>query len=507
MGYPQYPGGYNPYPAYATGMSAPSGATAITAGVLACVGSVGELFGGGISLAFGLIGWELDDYDTTGLLSEDWFQTWAIVSGAIALVAAIVLAVGAVAMFSRKTFGRLLVVVGCVAVIVSDGVGFALTRSHDSSSDSYGALTGGVGGLLGLIFPVATAILALLPMTSRWLAHTPVAAVPQQYGYPYPGPQPGQPWPPMQPGVAAPVDGQPPAWGPPGQWQQPAAAVPTAEADKQSAAPQTAWAQPGPSWQPGQAGPAPAAQVDGSQPNSVPQAVWGQPGQAWQQPGQAGGSVPAAQASWQQPPASAQGNGPQPNSAPQAAWGQPDQGWQQPGQAPGAAQASWQQPSAPQAASGTSAQSGQAWQISGAAGTTDEFNGQSAAPQAAWGTPVQHGPSPDPIAGQSFVPQGAWGAPAQPGAAAPNGQVAWPPSEPQAGDAPAPPAIGRNDETLLRPPSSAPPSEPQVGAASAPPAIGRNDETLLRPPSSAPPSDPAAPPQPADDTVWRQPPV
>ncbi|MEU7139427.1 hypothetical protein ABZ942_08280 [Nocardia sp. NPDC046473] len=388
MSYPQYPGGYNPYPAYSPGMSAPSGATAITAGVLACVGAVGELFSGGISVVFGIIGTQLGEYDKTGLFSKGWFQTWAIVTGAIGLLAAVLLGVGAVAMFTRKSFGRMLVVVGCVVVVIAGIVGSVLFHSLDTSTNSLNSMSGRVGGLFSLIFPIATAILALLPQTSRWLAYTPVAAVPQQYGYPYPGgAQPGTAWP-TQPGAAGQVDGQPqPAWG---------------------------------------------------------------------QPGQAGGSVPAGQATWQQAP-----------SAPPVAGSPAAPAWQQPGQAGGpvpAGQATWQQaPSAPAVAS-PPAQPAHAWQQR----TTDEADKQSAAPQPAWGVPAQPGPSaPD-------QPQPAWGTPAQP-AVAPNGQATWPPPQ-GAWGVPAQPAIGRNDETVLRPPTAVPSPEPVV-------------------------------PPPADDTVWRPPPA
>ncbi|MFD6155612.1 hypothetical protein ACFWF7_11750 [Nocardia sp. NPDC060256] len=377
MSYPQYPGGYNPYPAYPPGMPAPSGATAITAGVLACVGAVTELFGGGVSLVFGIIGARLGEYDTTGLFSEGWFQTWAIASGAIGLIAAVLLGVGAVAMFTRKSFGRVLIVVGCVAVIVVGITGTVLVHSVNTNSDSLSSLSGGIGGLFGLIFPVATAVLALLPMTGRWLAHTPVAAAPQPYGYPYP--QPGAPRP-MQPGAAGQLDGPPPA----------------------------AW---------GQAGQVPAGQASWQQAPPVPPTAGSPPAQAWQQ---------------------ATTDGPDKRSAaPQPAWGVPAQ-------------------PAPSA--------------------SDQVSGIPPVPQAAWGVPAQPGLSvPNQLDGLPPVSQAAWGVPAQPGAAGPNDRGAWPPSEPQAWGAPA--------------------------------AIGRNDETVLRPPPSVPPSAPAVPPQPADDTVWRPPPA
>ncbi|MFI7003976.1 hypothetical protein [Nocardia sp. NPDC050175] len=347
MSYPQYPGGYNPYPAYSPGMSAPSGATAITAGVLACVGAVAELFGGGVSLVFGIIGAQLGEYDTTGLFSEGWFQTWAIVSGAIGLVAAVLLGVGAVAMFTRKSFGRVLIVVGCVAAIAVGITGTVLVHSSDTTSDSLSSLSGGVGGLLGLIFPVATAVLALLPMTSRWLAHTPVAAAPPPYGYPYPGqPQPGTAWS-MQPGAAGQADGQPQAaWGQPGQVS----------------------------------GSVPAGQASWQQAPSVPPAAGSPPAQAWQQPGQPNGAAPAGQA-WQQPP-----------SVPGAS-AQPAQAWQQP-----ATDEADKQSAAPQSAWGVPAQPAPSapdqpqpsWGVP-AQSDAAAPNGQAAwpPPQGAWGVPAQ----------------------------------------------------------------------------------------------------------------------
>ncbi|WP_194832565.1 hypothetical protein [Nocardia sp. XZ_19_369] len=324
MSYPQYPGGYNPYPAYSAGVPAPSGATSVTAGVLACVGSIGQLLGGGISLAFGFIGWQLQDYDTSGLFSQDWFQTWAIVSGVLSLVIAVVLGVGAVAMFSRKSFGRLLVVVGCVTVVVAEIVGFALVSSIDGSSDGLGVISGSAGSLIGLIFPVATVILALLPPTSRWLAHSPAAAIPQPYGYPYPGPpQPGPPWQPAQPGVSDAAWLQPPqaAWSAPAQ---PRAQSASADPTDQVAAPS-----PQPTWGvPAQSGDAVSLDKAAEEP-STRQVAWNLSAQPTAPTGQSGW-LPAA------PPVG--GDGPAQSGAmpqrgqaassppePQAAWGAPAQ--------------------------------------------------------------------------------------------------------------------------------------------------------------------------------------
>jgi hypothetical protein len=53
LNYPQYPGGYDPYPA----PPPPHGATAIIAGVLAIVGSVGQALSDIFNIAFGVSGW------------------------------------------------------------------------------------------------------------------------------------------------------------------------------------------------------------------------------------------------------------------------------------------------------------------------------------------------------------------------------------------------------------------------------------------------------------------
>ncbi|QBS42346.1 hypothetical protein DMB37_21660 [Nocardia sp. CS682] len=339
----------------------------MTAGVLACIGSIGQLLGGGISLAFGFIGWQLQDYDTSGLFSQDWFQTWAIVSGVLSLLIAVVLGVGAVAMFSRKSFGRLLVVVGCVTVVVAEIVGFALIRSIDGSSDGLGVISGSAGSLIGLIFPVATAILTLLPPTTRWLAHSPAAAMPQQYGYPYPGPP--QPWQPAQSGGPDQAWHQPPA--PPAAWsaptQPPAQSASADPADHVAApSPQPTWGVPAPSGG--------AVSLDkAAEAPATPQVAWNLSAQPPAPNGQ-GGWVPAA------PPAG--GSGPA-----------------LPGAMPQGGQPAWSPPE-PQAARGAPGQT--------SSGVAAEPRPE---PQTARSTPAQ---TPSGQARPQSESRAAWGAPAQP---------------------------------------------------------------------------------------------
>ncbi|MGW4845041.1 hypothetical protein [Nocardia brasiliensis] len=292
---PQYPSGYNPYPGYPGVVPAPSGATAITAGVLACVGAVGQLLGGAVNLVFGIIdiGHELGEYDSTGLLGQSWYRTFALTTGVVAMVTAVPLGVGAIGLLRRKQFGRMLVVVGCVAVIVLGIVSFALVQSAGGSWDSSLGVSTGISGLVGLLFPVGTAVLALVPATTRWLAHTPA---PPAYPYAPAAPWPQQPFansaqpqldwqaPPQAPGVP---NGQP-AWGVPTPGNQP---VP---------GPHSSWAAPGPT-------------------SEAPPAAWGAPGVTAQTPPADPPSVPP-QAPWQNP--AAPGDQP-PAQADDSAWNPP----------------------------------------------------------------------------------------------------------------------------------------------------------------------------------------
>ncbi|MEV0296596.1 hypothetical protein [Nocardia sp. NPDC050710] len=195
MAYPQYPGRYEPYPAAGYSTSGPpGGGTAITAGVLACLGVLANLLGGGASIWLGLTeyGSDLDEYDSTGLLANPAYYTFALITGVIAILVALVLGVGAVLLFTRKTLGRTLIVAGCAVVIVSQIAGVIVTVAIAGSISEAGMFSG-VSGLIGLVFPITTAVLALVPPTTRWLAYRP-SEFPQQPGYPQAGfPPPGYP--------------------------------------------------------------------------------------------------------------------------------------------------------------------------------------------------------------------------------------------------------------------------------------------------------------------------
>jgi hypothetical protein len=178
MNYPQYPGGYDPYPSV---QPAPNGATAIIAGVLAVLGSIANLLSGGLDIVIAAsdFGRDYAEYDATGLLGKSWFTTYFVVLGVVSLTVAVLLGVGAVMMFLRKPVGRFLVAAGCVLVVVAGVAGFLILLEVDGSTSDSSLLTSGLGSGIGLIFPVITAILALLPATAKWLNYDKSAAYPQ----------------------------------------------------------------------------------------------------------------------------------------------------------------------------------------------------------------------------------------------------------------------------------------------------------------------------------------
>ncbi|MET8876283.1 hypothetical protein [Nocardia sp. NPDC004604] len=182
MSYPQY----EPYPPAPAPV--PSGGTAISAGVLASIGSAAQLLGGGVNIVLGVtdLGTDLADYDSTGLFAQHWFKAYALVTGVIALITAILLSVGAVMVFTRKPLGRVLVVAGCAVVVIAGIAEYAVTLRYTTSGGSAAGISGGVGGLIGLVFPIATAVLALIAPTTRWLNYDPASAYPPPVaGYPY----------------------------------------------------------------------------------------------------------------------------------------------------------------------------------------------------------------------------------------------------------------------------------------------------------------------------------
>lgn len=166
-GYPQpgYPGVYPPPPA------GPSGATAIFAGLLALPGGIIGLILGGVS-TFSFF-----------LSSQEDRSAWLYLLPLICFGYGLSLLVGAFSLFRRNTIGRLLIAGGCAVVIVLAivvTVGGAFVRPH-SDLDSVG-----VPVIVGIVFPILTLVLSLLPSTTRWIEAKPNPIAPQYYP-PYQG--------------------------------------------------------------------------------------------------------------------------------------------------------------------------------------------------------------------------------------------------------------------------------------------------------------------------------
>src|SRR6266568_1610235 len=178
MSYPPYPGQYQPYPQQA----AAGGGTAITAGVLASVGAVGQVLGGVLQVVLGAT----QAHELDRMYHASWYPAYAIVTGLVAFVVGAVLGTGAVALFRRKPLGRMLIVAGCALTIVIGIAGIAVALNIGPMGGASG-LIGVSGGTFGLIFPIITIILALVPATARWLAQPPAPAGPYP-GYPAPYP-------------------------------------------------------------------------------------------------------------------------------------------------------------------------------------------------------------------------------------------------------------------------------------------------------------------------------
>lgn len=180
QGYPQqpgFPGGYPPPAIPPLAPASPSGGTGITAGVLAGLGALANL-GAGI---FGLIG-------LAALNSDSTFQSASGISGGVSallivmtllsVVIGLVLLAGTVMLLQRKMVGRWLVVAGCAMTIVGSLISLGLSAAVTARYGYYG---GNGFAVLGLIFPIATLVLALLPATTAWIHAKSNPFAPQSY--------------------------------------------------------------------------------------------------------------------------------------------------------------------------------------------------------------------------------------------------------------------------------------------------------------------------------------
>jgi hypothetical protein len=177
-GFGQQPGNFGPQPGfgqqpYGMGAAEPSSVTGMIAAILAGLGGLGGLASG----LFGLVRF-------SGLSSLPGVgggaYTMVLISLLVSLAFGGVLLAGAIMLLQRKMLGRWLIVGGCAASIVVSLLSLAATAALAAG---YGAtyLGGGFFSVLGLIFPIATIVLALVPSTTAWIRSRPNSLPPQPY--------------------------------------------------------------------------------------------------------------------------------------------------------------------------------------------------------------------------------------------------------------------------------------------------------------------------------------
>lgn len=168
-------------PGYGAIAHAPSGAAAITAGVLALLGAVAQLFILGITvIAFvGLSAFAVEFGEGVGGVA-----VFVGLMCVISLAIVVVLTLGGVNLLRGKQSGRIMTAIGSVVMILLQGILLVIVLIAPSE----GVLSM-VFNVLFFLFPVATLILALLPQTSEWIAAkeasrlVPVFYPPPSYGY------------------------------------------------------------------------------------------------------------------------------------------------------------------------------------------------------------------------------------------------------------------------------------------------------------------------------------
>jgi hypothetical protein len=198
---------YQPIPYPPSGIDSsvkPNPATAIIAGVLAVLGAVMAV----VSL--------FDDLAYLSVRDESWAYTELIIN--VLMVCS--LGAGALLLFLRKPLGQWIVAAGCVLAFIRTVLSI-MVLSDLTGDSAAAAVSKPVGAILGALPPIATILLVLLPLTSRYLSWEPGSGAPQQFApqQPY-GAQPGvaaypQPYAhPPQPAGRPPLGIQPPNFQP-----------------------------------------------------------------------------------------------------------------------------------------------------------------------------------------------------------------------------------------------------------------------------------------------------
>ncbi|MGO4649328.1 hypothetical protein AB4305_30965 [Nocardia sp. 2YAB30] len=158
----------------------PGGWTAITAGVLACLGSAYRLLSVVVLIVAILL---LSDLDMAG--ETDKARTLFLVSIPVFSIIGALLLVGGVQMFRKKSSARPLIAIGAAIEIAYSVIELVAVEAIADADDSYYVIGSPLVVALAIVFPVATIILTLTAPTARWLDYhaTPAqsdASVPTQ---------------------------------------------------------------------------------------------------------------------------------------------------------------------------------------------------------------------------------------------------------------------------------------------------------------------------------------
>ncbi|MDT5011482.1 MAG: hypothetical protein QOH57_3099 [Mycobacterium sp.] len=168
--YPGYPAGAAPvYSPYGQSPS-PSGGTAITAAVLSFLGTVAHALGA-IMLLVAMSA--VNDVPKARDLLPGWYGAFAIGSCVLNIALSVTLLVGGIQLLRHVGWSRMLLAGACAVAVVWRIVDVIATKSIYDSLEKFGvdasARVGGAAGTtLGLIFPIVTLVLVLLPLTKRW---------------------------------------------------------------------------------------------------------------------------------------------------------------------------------------------------------------------------------------------------------------------------------------------------------------------------------------------------
>ncbi|MFF7944280.1 hypothetical protein ACFZC5_31630 [Nocardia gamkensis] len=144
----------------------PSGGTAITAGVLACLGGTHRLLSVLVLIA-GIA--MLSDIDAEG--ETDGARLLFAVSIPVFLLAGSLLLAGGIQMFRKHASARRLVVIGCAVNIAYNVIETVVVLAVAGASDDYGVIGSPQFAIFVSVFPIVTIILTSATSTTRWLEY------------------------------------------------------------------------------------------------------------------------------------------------------------------------------------------------------------------------------------------------------------------------------------------------------------------------------------------------